>query len=275
MHLLSFLEHSNTTSYHLYLDGGGEIPERLSALLAHPRVTVSAISIEELLRHAGVPAMTGTLPGLAGGLLRFTYRVIAVLTRTRFVPIATGAASDLRYRADLFRCLIPAAHPGKSILYLDLDTVVSRPLHEVGARRSFTYRWEQFAFANTAVLYLQRHEGEVMQARIAERLRRAPNAKLWAFYTQRFCDELGLDVLPTEMFDPPWDRSSLWHGGAERFMTAHDDSAAMAAEVLDRFPIAHWHNQWRVVPEPGSAYQLLLKRFQADWAARETRETTA
>lgn len=296
LHLLSFLVHSETSRYHLYLDGPVDQPAPVSTLLAHPRVTVSSISIEQLLRDAGIPAMAGTLRGVRGALLRFIYRVIAVLTRTRLMPVAmpaawfvslirlgtvapngwfclyhhrpsSGAIDDLPYRADLFRCLIPGAHPGKSVLYLDLDTVVTAPLSELDWRRSFTYRWERYAFANTAILFLSEQDGAGIHRRVVERLRTAPNAKPWAFYTQKFCDDLGLQIHPTEAFDPLWDPSSLWRGKAERFMTAHEDSKAMTQELLERFPIAHWHNQWRTVPDAGSAYRLLLERYRVQWDA--------
>jgi hypothetical protein len=59
-----------------------------------------------------------------------------------------------------------------------------------------------------------------------------------------------------------WDKQSLLSGDAMKFFK----KSALAQEIVGelfqkKYIVNHWHNSWRVLPEPNSPYDLLLKKM--------------
>jgi hypothetical protein len=143
---------------------------------------------------------------------------------------------------------------------VDLDICFLSNLLDLCKEQGFAYRWEEFAFANSAVLYTPNKKtaraivarGNVMETFIP-----------WHLFTDEICQELGIHIYPTNLFDPGWDRSSLLRNDVSLFFKNTSQSTAIVDELFTKgYRVNHWHNNWKTVPEDGSPYQQLLQQFK-------------
>ena len=166
---------------------------------------------------------------------------------------------DLTYRADLVRCIIPVAHYDKPSLYADLDVCFLSNLNDICMQQGFVYRWEDYGFANSAILYSP-------SKKVAEQILDAGNKvecfRPWYLFTDAICQQLNLKIYPVNQFDAMWDLDSLLAGDALKFFKKTDQSNAMVKELFEKkYIVNHWHNNWRTMPEPGSPYDLLMQKM--------------
>jgi hypothetical protein len=164
------------------------------------------------------------------------------------------------YRADIFRVLAPSLFPDDDVLWVDLDTVFIRDFDEWPLSSSFVYRWEDQPHGNNAVIFFsegsEHDRVSLLGAAMASR-----SFRPWVLFTDRRCDAVGFRILDPEMFDPAWDAGSPM-AATPRMFTSNDlHSNEIVEQIEGRCLVAHWHNQWRVTPEPGSPWSILMSRM--------------
>lgn len=162
-----------------------------------------------------------------------------------------------QFRGDVFRLLVQDKLPGQSILYIDADVYISKPLNLWRLSSSFSYRGGDF-WANTAILFYHSKRDQ-MSYSLMEEFRKGGSPLPWFMFTDTNCSKFGIEVHPADQYDPGWSVSSVSHGDAQLFFKKSRSTAEFLTEVKDRSLAVHWHNQWDVEPELGSAFQVLLE----------------
>lgn len=161
-----------------------------------------------------------------------------------------------QFRGDVFRLLVQDKFPGQSVLYIDADVYISKPLNLWKLSSSFSYRGGDF-WANTAVLFYHSNRHQTSHF-LMEEFRKGCSPLPWFMFTDTNCSKSGIEVHPADQYDPGWSVSSVSHGDAQLFFKRSRSTAEFLTEVKDRSLAVHWHNQWDVEPENGSAFQILL-----------------
>jgi hypothetical protein len=277
LHFRSFLHHHPDARYELWLDaddGSAIAAASLQWLKSHPRIVLREFSLNALIeKHLGVgPVSTYERFSTPRGLVRKIHRKFAprwtrrntvdhpIFGRTykhssRLFP---GFSANKAYRGDLARALIPLEHyPTIASLYADLDTCFLSDLRAICQDSAWTYRWEKFGFANSAILYLP--DAGFCQALVA-RGRSIGCFLPWVLFTDEICEDLGIHVHPARDFDPLWDPGSLLYSDPKHFFCARNQLALdLFALAHERHLAIHWHNNWRTRPAPTSLYVGLLK----------------
>ncbi len=168
-----------------------------------------------------------------------------------------GFTRNKAYRGDLARCLIALEHYTDACLYVDLDVCFTSDLTTQCADKAWAYRWETFPFANSAILYLPNKTWSTALTRKGNELE---NFLPWILFADHVCNELGVVVHPTKLFDPLWDPSSMLYGDTAKFFGPRENLALdMHALSTERHLAIHWHNNWKTMPAPNSIYAGLLK----------------
>ena len=277
LHFRSFLHYHPHNDYDLWLDidTASNFPAKMDWLAHHPQIHLRYFSLQALIdRYVINTPLPDNNPDTAlknfiraqhkRKILRWInlrskmHPAIGV-TYQHSSPLFRGFLHNLAYRGDLARCLIPLEHYQGSSLYVDLDICFLSNLLDLCQDRAFAYRWENHTFANNAVLYTpnQTHSQKVIKkGNVLETF--VP----WHLFTDDICEELGIDIYPTNLFDALWDDSSLLRNDIDLFFK---DSAMSKVIVEDLFKkgyrVNHWHNNWKTVPDTGSPYHLLLQQL--------------
>jgi hypothetical protein len=280
LHFRSFLHHHPGARYELWLDEDDassiEAPS-LKWLESHPRIVVRRFSLNALIeKHVSDKPVAayerfGALRRFARALHRKAApswarrkavdHPIFGLTYKHSSSLFLGFNSNKAYRGDLARALIPLEHYDGACLYVDLDTCFLSDLRELCADTAWTYRWEKFEFANSAILYLPDAR---WSAALTAKGCALENFLPWVLFTDPVCKELGIQVHPTRLFDPLWDPASLLYGEPQRFFCARDQLALdLHALTLERHLAIHWHNNWKTTPAATSIYAGLMKACEA------------
>ena len=275
LHFRSFLRHHPDARYELWLDedaASGLSPE-LEWIAAHPRIALRRLSLDALIekhvsarpvraydRHAGLRRLAGAVHRkLAPHWARRNAweHPSFGLTYKHSSMLFGGFTRDKAYRGDLARCLIALEHYADACLYVDLDVCFTSDLASLCADKAWAYRWQTFAFANAAILYLPKRSWSTALVRKGNELE---NFRPWILFSDHVCAELGVVVHPTGLFDPLWDPTSLLYGDTDKFFGARTNLALdLHALSTERHRAIHWHNNWDTVPAPNSIYAGLLK----------------
>lgn len=276
LHFRSFLQHHPGARYDLWLDEdhASTIAEpALQWIADHPRIDVRRFSLDRLIeKHVSErPVADYDRFATARRLARAVHRKVAPgwsrrrcwphelfgLTYKHSSRLFDGFTRNKAYRGDLARCLVPVEHYAQPCLYVDLDLCFLTDLRPLCGARGFSYRWEHYGFANSAVLYLP---GPQASRALMQRGRELECFLPWILFTDANCAALGLDVHPAAWFDPLWDPTSILSGDADRFFAPMPDVAAATRRLLGEGHRAiHWHNRWRAVPAEDSIYSALLR----------------
>lgn len=275
LHFRSFLSYHPNSHYDLWLDRdiGSSIPTAFRWLEEHPQIQIHHFSLNQLIEQFVSPLNLGA-EGKLFDLARFVHRkkIIRYLNlKNYYSPLFKlnykhssplfSHKTDLVYRGDLARCILPFAHYRSACLYADLDVCFLSDLNAICRDRGFVYRWEDYHFANSAILYCP-------DLSTAEKILEMGNSiecfRPWYLFTDSHCEALNLDIYPTNRFDAMWDPHSLLTGDASKFFVRSTQSQDMVDELFAKNYIAnHWHNNWRTKAEEGSAYDLLLNRYRS------------
>jgi len=276
LHFLSFLHFHPESQYDLWLDQdvGQSIPSRLSWIENHPQIHIKVFSLSQLVNQYVTP-LNKKGASKFFDVLRFIHRKKIIryidiksyydplfkLTYKHSSPLFQYH-NDLVYRGDLARCLIPFAHYESPSVYSDLDVCFLSDLNHICQDRGFVYQWENYGFANSAILYTPDQE-------IAKKILAAGNRiecfRPWYLFTNAICQELGLKIYPTKQFDAMWNKESLLFRDAMLFFKNSSKSQAITDELLSgSYIVNHWHNNWKTIPEEGSPNKLLEKKFALD-----------
>jgi hypothetical protein len=276
LHFRSFLHHHPDARYELWLDddhGSAIDAASLQWLKDHPRIAVRRFSLNALIeKHVSErPVCSYDRFGGLRRVARALHRKLAPrgarghacdhpvfgLTYKHSSRLFAGFNVNKAYRGDLARALIPLEHYKGSCLYVDLDTCFLSDLRAICGPTAWTYRWEKYDFANSAILYLP---DPAFSAALVAKGRAIGCFLPWVLFTDACCNELGVHVHPTRDFDPLWDPASLLYGDPKRFFCKRDQLALdLYALALERHLAIHWHNNWQTTPEPTSIYAGLLK----------------
>ena len=162
------------------------------------------------------------------------------------------------YRGDMFRVLVPTIFRGSSVLYADLDVYFSQPFLNWPLQQSFTYRWEKYPWANSAILFYHEDREETSEFLLGE-LSSGRSALPWFLFSDEGCEKAGIRVFEADQFDPAWSSKSVSIGDIGLFFRKSDATESLMSEIKTSFLAVHWHNQWKVAPEVESAFNLLLK----------------
>jgi len=276
LHFRSFLHHHPGARYELWLDvddnSAIEAPE-LQWLKTHPQISVRSFSLNALIEKyvsEGPVAEYDSFIRLRK-LGRMLHRKAAPqwtrrnawehslfgLTYKHSSALFHGFSHNKAYRGDLARCLVPLEHYATPSLYIDLDICFMSDLRPLCGDVAWTYRWEQYKFANSAVLYLP---GPTWSAALTRKGNELENFLPWILFTDAVCEELGISVKPTRLFDPLWDSTSMLYGDVNLFFRPREQLALdLHALVLERHLGIHWHNNWKTVPAATSLFCGLLK----------------
>lgn len=275
LHFRSFLYYHPNSYYDLWLDRdiGSSIPTAFRWLERYPQIQIHHFSLNELIEKFVSPLNLGA-EGKFFDIARFIHRkkIIRYLNLKNYYsplfklnykhssPLFTYK-TDLVYRGDLARCILPFAHYRSACLYTDLDVCFLSDLNTICRDRGFVYRWEDYHFANSAILYCP-------DLSTAEKILEMGNTiecfRPWYLFTDSHCEALNLDIYPTNRFDAMWDPHSLLTGDANKFFLRSTQSQDMVNELFAKNYIAnHWHNNWRTTAEEGSAYDLLLNQYRS------------
>ena len=278
LHFRSFLHHHPDAEYDLWLDEDAASAIESPALAwvgSHPRIHVRKFSLDALIekhvtqaplaafnRRQGLKKLGRKLhrAGLLGAVDLKSYRHPQFgRTYRHDSPLFYGFAENKAYRGDLARCLIPREHYSAACLYVDLDVCFTSNLMDLCVAGAFSYRWESYGYANSAVLYLPSADhSRALVARGCE----LQNFLPWILFTDQNCAALGIAVHPTSMFDPLWTPSSVLYGDTERFFGPDAESQrTLAALHAEGFRAIHWHNNWKTVPAETSVYAGLLREM--------------
>jgi hypothetical protein len=276
LHFRSFLHHHPGARYELWLDADHDstLAPSLAWLESHPRIAIRPFSLDSLIEQhvADRPVHHYDRFAPLRKLGRMLHRRAAPrwarqnawehsifgLTYMHSSVLFNGFSRNKAYRGDLARCLVALTHYPCPALYVDLDVCFLTDLRAMCDDRAWAYRWEEYAFANSAILYLPgTRSAEALVAKGNE----LENFLPWILFTDDVCEQLGIHVHPTRLFDPLWDPTSMLYGDARRFFCAREHPALdLHALALERHLAIHWHNHWTTVPAPTSLYAGLLER---------------
>lgn len=278
LHFRSFVHHHPGGRYELWLDedhASSVDAPNLQWIVRHPQIELRRFSLDSLIerhvsrrpvasyeRHRRLKRIGRALHRkLAPGWSRqhaWQHELFG-LTYKHSSRLFDGFTRNKAYRGDLARCLIPLEHYREPCLYVDLDLCFLSDLRPLCDARGFTYRWETYGFANSAVLYLP---GPDTARALVQRGLELQCFLPWILFADEHCAALGLQVHPAPWFDPLWDPASVLHGDPALFFARRADPEADLQRFLaEGHRAAHWHNNWRTVPDAGSIYSALLRRM--------------
>ncbi len=277
LHFRSFIHHHPDSSYDLWLDSDtkSSLHPKLKWLEEHQQIKIRHFSLQALIDQYVSPKQTAHYrekpwhDWLRKQHKRKIFRWINLqswmhpsigVTYKHSSPLFKGFLQNLAYRGDLARCLIPLYEYEQPSLYVDLDICFLSNLLDLCQDQGFAYRWEEFSFANSAVLYTPNKKAAKA---IVDQGNAIETFIPWHLFTDDICAKLNIQIYPTNLFDPGWDRSSLLRNDAGLFFKNSTQSTAIVDELFAKgYRVNHWHNHWQTTPEDSSPYQQLLKTFK-------------
>lgn len=278
LHFRSFIHHHPHSKYDLWLDDDAHssLSAQMNWLNDHPQINIRRFSLQALINQYVHPKQSPKhQPKVWHEWLRQQHKrkifrkinlqswmhpAIGV-TYKHSSPLFKGFEQNLAYRGDLARCLIPVKYYCQPSLYVDLDICFLSNLLDLCQGSGFAYRWEEFTFANSAVLFTPNIDAaKAIVAKGNEIETFIP----WHLFTDEICAKLNIHIYPTNLFDPGWDKSSLLRNDVGLFFKNSSQSTAIVDELFAKgYRVNHWHNHWKTIPEDDSPYQLLLKKYQS------------
>lgn len=276
LHFRSFIYHHPHHTYDLWLDDDAHssLSTQMHWLNDHPQINIRRFSLQALIDQYVQPKQSSKHQPKAWhewlrqqhkrkifrkiNLQSWMHPAIGV-TYKHSSPLFKGFAHNLAYRGDLARCLIPVHNYQQPSLYVDLDICFLSNILDLCQGSGFAYRWEEFTFANSAVLFTPNID--VAKAIVAKG-NEIETFIPWHLFTDDICAKLNIHIYPTNLFDPGWDRTSLLRNDVGLFFKKTAQSTAIVDELFTKgYRVNHWHNHWQTIPEDGSPYQQLLEKF--------------
>ena len=153
---------------------------------------------------------------------------------------------------DLFRILILYKYGG---IYADMDTVLLRSLG-VFLDQEFLYQWDRFDNMYAPAL-LRLRQGSAFAAELIQGLIEIPPGKYnWGRENMRRAIDRGrsITVFPSPFFNTEWQADPAFEPFKRTPQSTNLYEGAFAW---------HWHNRWEQPIEPGSKFQLLESRIDA------------
>ena len=273
LHFKSFLYYHPSSKYDLWLDSDIEssIPVELSWIRTHHQIEIHSFSLESLVRKYVNPLNEGA-EGKLLDIVRFLHRKKLIrhinidnyytplfkINYKHSSPLFTYK-NDFVYRGDLARCIIPYVHYSSPCLYSDLDVCFLSNLNTICHDEGFVYQWEDYDFANSAILY---YPNKNVAQKILEVGNQIESFRPWHLFKNSICKSIGLKIYPANRFDAMWGKNTLLAGDASKFFRQSSESQEMTNELFTKNYIAnHWHNNWKIQIEENSPYSNLLKIF--------------
>lgn len=173
----------------------------------------------------------------------------------------TGLSGHLTYRSDVFRSIIAGKFPNDNVLYVDIDICFVKQFNDYDWSKAFTSPWGLSKFANTAIIFFPAYD-QILRRRILSELKQSSAAWPWMLYSKEKCEYFGLELRRIEDFDPPWATSNPSTGNSSSFMKKQANSQEIVDWADNNSFCFHWHNQWNVIPEVGSAYDIYFERYK-------------
>lgn len=299
LHFRSTLHHMGDDSgYHLFLDTSpgyeGVVTKEFEWLNDDPRVHITHISVLDYLRSHGIslpenpqhliPTKTVRswlrrwflivlgFQKLLRGLLP-NQQSLSLLPHGVHDDPAFGITAghgfalwrqeeDLSYRADIFRVLAPEFFEESSVLWLDLDVAVLADLSWLNDREPMVYRWGTYPFGNNAVIYLP--QGRTMARRgLVDSMNSLGAARPWTLFSNDVCDEIGMDILPVDEFDPSFTEGHELYEDYAGLLISSPEAHPLAESLRSSLKMLHWHNSWRVTPPSDSAFGVILDHYRS------------
>lgn len=281
--ILSALNRTKETSIHVYLDSDegfeSSIPEGLQWLIGQPRLTFVDFRLAGWIEDENPKRISRFLSTLRKTLCRALnffsiHKLLVFRNMSKFLskvlgqwhpifgfwprtdPIFSIQLSRAAYRADVFRVLVSKKYSGYSLLYSDLDVYFSKPLSQWPLDKSFTYRWAEKPWANSAILFYHKDRRETSEFLVRE-VASGGSALPWFLFSDTGCEKAGIQVLEVDQFDPMWSPSSLAFEDSGLFFRESPLSELFLSEIRTRFLAVHWHNQWAKIPEDQSTFSRL------------------
>jgi hypothetical protein len=273
LHFKSFTYFHSTSHYDLWLDEdvGCSIPESLAWIKSHEQINIRPFSLSKLVEEYVHPLTVDAESGVFE-FLRFIHRkkiLRYINVKSYYDPLFKinykhsspffTYQKDLVYRGDLARCIIPVAHYDSASLYSDLDVCFLSDLNTICSTNGFVYQWENYDFANSAILY---SPNTLTSKNILNAGNEIECFRPWYLFSNKICQRLNLNIYPNNRFDAMWDMESLLTDDATKFFIKSPNSQDMVNELFSKkYIVNHWHNNWRTKAEIGSPYDILLKNF--------------
>ena len=194
-------------------------------------------------------------------LPHLTLRIYDAAAEVRGTPLEAypkvySQRDSRAYRdGDLFRILILYKYGG---IYADMDTVLLRSLG-VFLDQEFLYQWDRFDNMYAPAL-LRLRQGSEFAAELIQGLIEIPPGKYnWGRENMRRAIERGrsITVFPSPFFNTEWQADPAFEPFKRTPQSANLYEGAFAW---------HWHNRWEQAIEPGSKFQLLESRIDAQLA---------
>jgi hypothetical protein len=250
------------------------ITRKMLELLGQCMVDVVAIDLPQLMHELGIGKLLRQTP--LSTKWRFVRRVLKERPRLaklsglghyhpvmRFTPrynmILGGPPATGVGLSDDVRVLVSSLVKSHS-LYMDIDFAFPRSLDWIYQHGSFVYDWEHRGFANSALMSV-RADSPIKTGALIEMLKREGTSKPWILFSQENCRACGLEILSCDRLDPEWSKTK--RGKVNEFFTRRDDSEETFRVLRREFDAVHWHNRWKVVPDPGSPYDLWLRELMS------------
>jgi len=293
LHFISFERQNDLNfKYILYADNSqgfeSSIPPSLAWLKQKPWFEIRNVELSQLMTEFDIQPFSKWKPNLRYRFLRKlkTKALHYLLLKTRALKMDflskyvsthwneevgftfshnqkfSGLANHLTYRADIFRSIIANEFPNENVLYVDLDICFTKVFSKYDWSKAFTSPWGRADFANTAIIYFPISQRDI-RTKILGELRSTSAAWPWTLYSQNRCSYYGLELRLIEEFDPPWASDSPVSGDSSAFMQKRMNSQEVVDWTDEKSFCFHWHNQWQIIPESGSPYDLYLKKFTA------------
>lgn len=190
-----------------------------------------------------------------------TLRLYDPATEVRGTPLEAhpklyGQRDSRAYRdGDLFRVLVLHNYGG---VYTDMDTVLLRSLG-VFLDQEFVYQWQHFDDMYAPAVMRLRRGSEFAQELLRGIVEIPPGKYNWGRENVKRAIRLGrpIAVFPSPFFNTEWQAEP----GFKPFR-----AAPSGVNFYDGAFAWHWHNRWEAEVEPGSKFQLLEARVDAQLA---------
>jgi hypothetical protein len=290
LHFTSFKFNNSNFKYVLYLDNDisnlPTIPEDLIWLLNEPWFELRYFSLTEMMSNFEIEPFSkwsNTLFSRMCRRVRLYMLKVALILNKKYNKLFknainnhynaevgfsfshnqkfTGLYQHLTYRSDVFRSLIAHKYPNDDVMYVDLDICFVKPFDKYDWGNAFSSPWGLGKFANTAILFLP-SKNQLIRKKILFEFKEISAAWPWVLYSEVRCKKYGLQLRKIEEFDPAWAPKNPNTGESNSFMEKRSNSQEIV-DWIDRHSFCvHWHNQWSVLPEPGSPYYIYFNRFK-------------
>ena len=261
LHFTSFKFNNSDFKYVLYLDNDisnlPSIPEDLIWLLNEPWFELRYFSLTEMMSNFEIEPFSKWSNTLFSRMCRriSAYMLKVALTLNKKYNKLFLNAINNHYNTEVG---FSFSHNQK---FTGLCQHLTYRFDKYDWDNAFSSPWGLGKFANTAILFLP-SKNQLIRKKILFEFKEISAAWPWVLYSEVRCKKYGLQLRKIEEFDPAWAPKNPHTGESNSFMEKRSNSQEIV-DWIDRHSFCvHWHNQWSVVPEPGSPYDIYFNRFK-------------